>query len=208
MSILDNCSPDSYFFLRNSIPIKNCSQLADELKNVEDSVYDYHVNGQKNDIAEWVRKTYQDYKLAKWMLRAKSREQMVKLLERRVMEVQIEEEEKKRDAQKSKEKYSGRMLPTHGYSHALAERREAWHEQHAFSLGTTATALLVLAGTLAFIDMANFTQGGITGAAIYNMNDYEFTNLGMNWLVIGISLAGVLIYIFRSLASRRSYRLP
>lgn len=48
-------TPDKFFYLSGGGVIRSLKELVDALKDMDDSVFRFHVNDSKNDFAEWVK---------------------------------------------------------------------------------------------------------------------------------------------------------
>lgn len=59
---------ERYFILVNGRPVKHVAELAEVLDDLEDHVFDYHVNPERNDFHTWVKEVFKDVELAKKML--------------------------------------------------------------------------------------------------------------------------------------------
>lgn len=64
-------SPDQCFWTTDGRILSNLVELRDLLSSVADEVFEYHVNNDKNDFAEWVGNVLQDQALAKSLRKAK-----------------------------------------------------------------------------------------------------------------------------------------
>jgi hypothetical protein len=73
--------PHHEFVLSNGMHINNLQQLADELKSMDRTVYNNHVNDKKNDFSCWVKDVMGLEKLAKNLKSAQSKEHMSRLIE-------------------------------------------------------------------------------------------------------------------------------
>jgi len=87
--ILENASvgnnyiidPDSYFKLGNGEVIKDIRELLFTLRNISNSEFREHVNNKRNDFSMWVRHAFKNDYLADKLQAAKSKEDMVGVLE-------------------------------------------------------------------------------------------------------------------------------
>ena len=80
-------SPSNFFILSNGMKIKNPIELADSLRTMPNKVFEYHVNPHKNDFSNWIKDIIKDNKLADEIYKAESKNEMIKLIERRISEV-------------------------------------------------------------------------------------------------------------------------
>ena len=80
-------SPGNFFILSNGMKIKNPIELVGSLRTMSNKVFEHHVNPHKNDFSEWIRDVIKDNELANGVFKAKSKDEMIKLIERRISEV-------------------------------------------------------------------------------------------------------------------------
>jgi hypothetical protein len=58
--------------------------LLNELGNMTDETFSYHVNQEKNDFSNWVRDIIEDVKLAKDIAKIKNRQEAIKVVNERI----------------------------------------------------------------------------------------------------------------------------
>lgn len=58
-------STEKYFYLHNGIPLKSIPELIDQLVKMNQELFDYHVNKDHNDFANWVRDVFGNRELAR-----------------------------------------------------------------------------------------------------------------------------------------------
>jgi len=56
---------EKYFILANGQPVKNVAELAAILDQLEDHVFNHHVNAERNDFHNWIRDVFEDMELAR-----------------------------------------------------------------------------------------------------------------------------------------------
>lgn len=56
--------PEQYFVLATGVPIKNLKELALSLENMNEWVFNHHVNDIRNDFAAWVNDVLKEKKLS------------------------------------------------------------------------------------------------------------------------------------------------
>jgi hypothetical protein len=56
---------DKYFILANGRPVKNVAELAAILDQLEDYVFNHHVQPNRNDFHNWVKDVFEDLELAR-----------------------------------------------------------------------------------------------------------------------------------------------
>ena len=59
---------NKYFVLANGKPVQHVAELAEILDDIEDHVFNHHVNPERNDFHNWVKDVFEDVQLAKKML--------------------------------------------------------------------------------------------------------------------------------------------
>ncbi|HOR41550.1 MAG TPA: hypothetical protein PK111_00010 [Atribacterota bacterium] len=73
---------EHYFYLHNSTPIKNLAELIDQLVNMDQELFSYHVNPDNNDFANWLRDVFGFKELARRMKMSRSAQGMLKTITR------------------------------------------------------------------------------------------------------------------------------
>ncbi len=71
-----NAPKENYFILCNGKPVKNIKELADIMEELEDSVFNHHVNDDGNDFANWVKDIFRDIELAEKITGVKNKKHM------------------------------------------------------------------------------------------------------------------------------------
>jgi len=87
-NILADVEQKHYFWLKDGRILKNLNDLYNALTNMAEEVFKHHVNAAKNDFHNWVRDIQQDQKLARGLLKAKTREQTANAVKNRIQELQ------------------------------------------------------------------------------------------------------------------------
>lgn len=67
---------EHYFILCNGKPLKNIKELADVLEDLEDHVFNFHVQPGKNDFATWIKDIFKDIELAETLAGVKDKKHM------------------------------------------------------------------------------------------------------------------------------------
>ena len=62
--IRETISPDKYFMLNNGTTIKSIEDLAVMLDMISEEDFNFHVNKEKNDFANWINDVFKETKLA------------------------------------------------------------------------------------------------------------------------------------------------
>jgi len=77
---LVNADELSSFWVNNGPILRNLKDLKDALLNMNQETFSYHVNKEKNDFAVWVKDTLKNNTLAKKLLKTKTVESMVEVI--------------------------------------------------------------------------------------------------------------------------------
>ena len=72
------------FWLHMHLVAFNLAQFAEGVAAINDEIFSYHVSGQKNDFAKWVREVVGDSELAQALEAARTREEAARVLRYRV----------------------------------------------------------------------------------------------------------------------------
>lgn len=64
LKILGDVNPSNYFYLCNGAILRNLDELFNALQNIDDNVYKYHANNEKNDFSNWIKEVIGDSELA------------------------------------------------------------------------------------------------------------------------------------------------
>jgi hypothetical protein len=73
--------PSKWFILKGGKKISSINELKETLKTIEDYVFYHHVNELKNDFSSWIRHVFEDAALADKMSLAKTKEELIRILE-------------------------------------------------------------------------------------------------------------------------------
>ena len=84
MKYLSDVPPEQSFWVNNGPVLKNLSELADFLPQINDDVYSHHVSSEKNDFSKWVNDIIGDKKLANDLLSSRNKESAIKKVAARV----------------------------------------------------------------------------------------------------------------------------
>lgn len=57
-----------HFYFVNGMKVKNVKELAEVMDRLEQEVFDYHVNENRNDFHNWVKDVFNDLELAEKLL--------------------------------------------------------------------------------------------------------------------------------------------
>ena len=59
---------ENHFYFVNGHKVKNVKELAEVMDRIEQEIFDFHVNPDKNDFYNWVRHVFDDLELAEKMV--------------------------------------------------------------------------------------------------------------------------------------------
>ncbi|MDO8490798.1 MAG: hypothetical protein Q7T04_02140 [Dehalococcoidia bacterium] len=82
--LLGNVHGQNVFWCHDSCIMKNLRELRDALANMSAEVFAFHVNGEKNDFANWVRDVVNDETLARQIERSRNRARTAQIVAERV----------------------------------------------------------------------------------------------------------------------------
>lgn len=83
LKILGDVNPSNYFYLCNGAILKNLDDMLNTLQNIDDEVYKYHANNEKNDFCNWIKDVVSDAELA-FNLKMKSKTEAINILKARI----------------------------------------------------------------------------------------------------------------------------
>jgi len=81
LSLFKNVRPEEYFHLHNGVVLKSLHDLIDALEITDDDTFRHHVNDGKNDFSDWIRHVIKDNNIADKIKNAKTKEDMIEILE-------------------------------------------------------------------------------------------------------------------------------
>lgn len=82
--LLRDVEPEKSFWLNCGPILRNLEGFSGVLENLDDERFGYHVNAEKNDFAKWIEEVVEDKKLAKEILKTKTRASMLKAVRSRI----------------------------------------------------------------------------------------------------------------------------
>jgi len=85
--ILMDVVPRHYFNLHMGAFVRNLQELADALEIMDENTFKHHVTKDRNDFSNWVRDVIYDIDLSRDLLKAKTREEALKTVRKRVEEL-------------------------------------------------------------------------------------------------------------------------
>lgn len=92
--ILADVMPDQCFWVNNGPVVRNLHEMSDALAGMNDATFMHHINGEKNDVRNWVRDVLNDEELVIRLAAAKSKEKVLREIQSRIryLEKKIEKE--------------------------------------------------------------------------------------------------------------------
>ena len=85
--MLSKVPPEVSFWLCTNEQLRSLEELSSALIRVNDDVFRYHVNRDKNDFESWIRDIISDKELAREISRIKTRETLVRKITERIEEL-------------------------------------------------------------------------------------------------------------------------
>jgi hypothetical protein len=79
--------PAKYFVLQNGQYLKSFRDLVTAVDKMDDSMFEYHVTGDRHDFANWVKDVLKQEQLASRMKTARVKKELLAILKRHVVEV-------------------------------------------------------------------------------------------------------------------------
>ncbi|MCC7573998.1 DUF87 domain-containing protein [Candidatus Woesearchaeota archaeon] len=95
--------PDKILKLHNDMLVVTPTSLYSEIEAMKDSDYEYHVNENKNDFADWIRDAVGDAELAEHLDNTKDRKEIISLLDKRAKGEKLPALEKSPEKKKQEE---------------------------------------------------------------------------------------------------------
>lgn len=77
---LRNVSPEYSLWIINGVIVKSLRELLKELKKMNDDVFRYHVNKERNDFYKWVKEVIGDIPLSRDVKKARNKHKVIKLI--------------------------------------------------------------------------------------------------------------------------------
>ncbi|MCC7574676.1 hypothetical protein KO361_03740 [Candidatus Woesearchaeota archaeon] len=62
--ILKDAPENKYFVFCDGHPVRNVTQLAEKLENIQEEVFNHHVTENRNDFVNWVKDVFEEVELA------------------------------------------------------------------------------------------------------------------------------------------------
>lgn len=83
LKILGDVNSAHCFYLCNGAILRNLDELFNALQNIDDEVYKYHANNEKNDFCNWIKDVVSDAELAS-NLKMKDKAEAINILKARI----------------------------------------------------------------------------------------------------------------------------
>lgn len=80
-NLIKELTEEEYFRLCDGSTLKSLEELKKALSTMPDDTFNYHVNNEKNDFANWISGVFQNENLAEEIRKAKSKKEIIELLE-------------------------------------------------------------------------------------------------------------------------------
>ncbi|MBU1204563.1 MAG: hypothetical protein KKE93_01520 [Nanoarchaeota archaeon] len=81
---LSDVNPEHNFWVSDGSILKNINDLLFALKKMKKNVFQFHINKEKNDFANWINDIIKDTKLAKELYKIKDRKKIISKITQRV----------------------------------------------------------------------------------------------------------------------------
>ena len=104
MDLNKEISGEFYFGLVDGRVLKSVPELLEALKNMDDWVYQHHVNQERNDFVNWIRHVYENEELAKKLEKAKKQKQVIKVINESLKKKLVLPKKTKKTSTKKKQK--------------------------------------------------------------------------------------------------------
>ncbi len=88
MKGLNDVLPEQVFWFKDGRSAKNLVELAGALEKISDDIFFHHVNSEKNDFCNWIEFSVKDSVLAKRLKPVKDKDKTIKIIEKRISELQ------------------------------------------------------------------------------------------------------------------------
>ena len=86
--ILSNVPEDKVFWVNDGRVLSNLRDLPAALVDMENDAFIHHVNKEKNDFKNWISDAVGDEKLAKSIAKTKSKEVLLRKLDKRINQLE------------------------------------------------------------------------------------------------------------------------
>jgi hypothetical protein len=93
--------PEHVFWLCNGQTLKNLEELEKALETIDNGVFSYHVNAEKNDFANWIKDIFMDIELAEKLKGVMDKEKYLEIIK---VKIKAPVQKKKTKTAKKKKK--------------------------------------------------------------------------------------------------------
>lgn len=185
---------DKCFWINNGPVIKNLYELRDALKVIDEGIFSYHVNGEKNDFYNWVKYAVQDDILAERLGGLKTREEMARIIENRIKKLRQTRKARAKIKAKTNKEKSIRSPQKIAIKRPkeIHHASEASHISHAISSRPTIIGTAIAAITLfVVVGAISLSKAVITGATITDLKSEASPIAGI--IIVAIVVLAILI---------------
>jgi hypothetical protein len=88
---LKDVDPKHMFVTKDGLMLTNLFELSLELSDMSDETFMHHVNDAKNDFYSWVHHVVDDKKLAQQLAKIRDKNEMMRAVQNRILELQRED---------------------------------------------------------------------------------------------------------------------
>ena len=88
--ILGDVHPNKEFCFCNGLHVKNLQELLTALETINDAIYQFHANNEKNDFSNWIRVVIEDFGLA-YGLKNANKQEAITILKDRIEQLTVME---------------------------------------------------------------------------------------------------------------------
>ena len=88
--ILGDVNPNKEFCFCNGLHVKNLHELLTAFETIEDNIYKFHANNEKNDFSNWIRVVIEDFGLA-YGLKNANKQEAITILKDRIEQLTVME---------------------------------------------------------------------------------------------------------------------
>jgi len=78
--LVANVADDKVFWVHDGPVLKSVKELYDYLPSMSDDIFNYHVNGERNDFSNWIKDVVGDKQLANDICKCKNRNSAIRKL--------------------------------------------------------------------------------------------------------------------------------
>jgi ElaB/YqjD/DUF883 family membrane-anchored ribosome-binding protein len=124
--VMSNCEPEHQFITKKGDTIKNITELAQKIKQMDEETYIHHANEQRNDFSNWIKDVLKDEELANEIKRSKNKQETANRIDDKIKRLnkikehlkKIEEQEKT-EFKNTKETVTNEKRGMHDYIYGI-----------------------------------------------------------------------------------------